>query len=449
MALWQVLASLAPAHGWQLAVAHVHHGLRGAAADADVTFVRRQCRAQGVRCHVHRADVEALARIHGCSFEMQARTVRYDFFKACLRRFRYDVLALAHTRDDQAETVLARVLRGCSLTGLAAIRPCTQRDGMAIVRPLLAFPKETLVHAMQSMGVTWREDASNQDPAYLRNRLRNDWLPSLRAQFNPQLDAALARLAELLQADDAVLQECMEQDWTACRMAEQPVGLSVAALAKLPVARRQRLLWHWCVRQWPACSATLDYGTVRRIDRLLVTSEGQAWIPLQAGGAVVRSYDALFVQAARALLPNEPPHRQKIRRPGVTTAPDWGVEVMVEKVQGYQRVPRARWGEGVLEAYVSAAHVGRANFYLRAWQPGDRMRPQGMRGSRKLQDIFTDLKIPRDQRAGLPLLELRGRVVWIPGYGIDQACAVPNARAPAWHLVIRTLARAPRLHAET
>ncbi len=436
MALWRVLTALAPSHGWQLGVAHVHHGLRGAAADADAAFVRKQCRARGVPYHLHRADVATLATQQGRSIEMQARIVRYDFFSACWRRHRYDVLALAHTRDDQAETVLARILRGCSLTGLAAIRPQTERAGMKIVRPLLTVPKATLAQALVEQGDTWREDASNQDPAHLRNRLRHECLPWLRTNFNPQLDPALARLANLLQADDDVLQASLQADWAACCPADQPTKLQVPALAALPPARRRRLLWHWCVREWPACADTLGYDTVRRIDQLSADTDGQVWVPLGAGGAVVRTYTKLAVQPLAAVTTIRVPGRQKLIRPGVTQAEDWGVEVTLRKVRGYQRVPRHSRSDGIQEAYIAASAVGRAHLYLRAWQPGDRLQPAGMRGSRKIQDIFTDLKIPRTQRAHIPLLELRGKIIWVPGYTIDHRCLVPDAKAPAWHIVI-------------
>lgn len=152
---------------------------------------------------------------------------------------------------------------------------------------------------------------------------------------------------------------------------------------------------------------------------------------------MVRTYDRLEWDGAGPATPR--PARLKLNRPGVTVAAEWGVEGVLEKVRGFKRTPRRRWGAGPQETYLSAAVLGRAHLYLRCWEPGDRLQPPGMRGSRKLQDIFTDLKIPREQRSRIPLLECRRRVIWVPGYAPDRTVAVQQDDAPTWHITLRPL----------
>ncbi len=436
VALLHLLVVVAPRRGWTLGVAHLHHGLRGAAADEDAAFVRRLSCQCGLRCHVQRVDVPALAQAQRLSFEMAARTTRQRFFRECVGRYGYDGVALGHTRDDQAETVLLRLLRGSGLTGLAAIRPAGVQDGLRIVRPLLGVTKEQLRQALQQQGHPWREDATNQDTAYGRNRVRHELLPFLRDRFNPRIEDALVRTADLLQADDAVLHTLLATDWAACRVPDHAAALAVVPVAALPLARRRRLLWHWCAARAPAAAATLDYAAIERVEQLLASRRGQARVPVGADW-VVRTYDRLEWHGAGPATPT--PSRLKLKRPGVTVAAEWGVQATLKKIRGFKRTPRRRWGEGSVETYLAVAALGRAHLYLRRWQPGDRLQPPGMRGSRKLQDIFTDLKIPREQRSRIPLLECRGRVIWVPGYAPDRTVTAQQADDLAWHITLRPL----------
>jgi len=181
----------------ELVAAHLNHGLRAAESDADEQFVREICSEMQVRCCTERVDVAALAATQGDGIEAAARTARYQFLRRTAGRCGARYVATAHTADDEVETVLHRILRGTALAGLAGIprRRLLGRDVM-LVRPLLAVRRREVLAYLAAIGQAYREDASNAEPIFTRNRLRLELLPLLRAQYNPDVDQALLRLAD-------------------------------------------------------------------------------------------------------------------------------------------------------------------------------------------------------------------------------------------------------------
>lgn len=212
--LLHALARLAPRLRLGLAAVHVHHGLRGAEADADAEAVAAQAAALGVRFHGVRVAPRSL-RAAGPSrarptLQEACRRLRYDALFAVAAAHGGAVVATAHTADDQAETVLLRLLRGSAGDGLAGI-PERSPDGR-VVRPLLAVSREEILGWAQAQGLRWREDASNRSPAYARSRLRTRWLPGLARDFNPGLLRALGRLAEAQRRDAAWMEALVDEE---------------------------------------------------------------------------------------------------------------------------------------------------------------------------------------------------------------------------------------------
>jgi tRNA(Ile)-lysidine synthase len=187
-------------------VGHVNHALRGADSDADEQWLRQQCESHGVPLLVRRCDTAALAAAVGDGIEAAARTARYQLLTEMAESVGARFVAVAHSRDDQIETTLLRLLRGTGLRGLGGMsdsRPLSR--SVTLVRPLLGISRRELLDYLGSIGQIFREDGSNTDPRFTRNRLRNDLLPYLRAQFNPAVDEAIARLGELAAEADGAL----------------------------------------------------------------------------------------------------------------------------------------------------------------------------------------------------------------------------------------------------
>lgn len=248
--LLDALAEACPAHEIGLAVGHVHHGQRGEAADGDAESVRAQAEALGLRAMIERVEPGALregrSNRERPTWQEAARAARYAALDRMAERVGAEHIATAHTLDDQAETVLMRLFRGTGPDGLGGI-PERSRDGR-LIRPLLEVARADVLAYAAERGLTWREDASNACDRYTRNRLRNDWLPGLARDFNPQLLRAIARLAEAQRRDAEWIEDIVEQTVRAfvCSADASGLALRVDGWSELPdaLARRtvQRLL---------------------------------------------------------------------------------------------------------------------------------------------------------------------------------------------------------------
>lgn len=202
VALLRALAQAAAEIGLVLSVAHLHHGIRGAEADEDERFVAELAARLGFPLHQHRVDAPAAAKTERKTLEEAARHLRYDWFRDLLAQGQADAVATAHTLDDQAETVLHRLLRGAWTEGLGAIHPVIACPGGTILRPFLHARRADIVAWLQEIGQPWREDASNQDPALTRSRIRHELLPQI-AGFNPRIAEQLARMAAIARDEES------------------------------------------------------------------------------------------------------------------------------------------------------------------------------------------------------------------------------------------------------
>lgn len=428
VALLHLLRDLAPAMHWHLGVAHMNHGLRGVQSDQDEAFVRGLADSLEVPFHGRRKNVALSARRARVSIEMKAREMRYAFFATVARKGRYDCVALAHTMDDQAETFLLRVMRGAGMAGLGAMEPATERDGLRMVRPLLDVRKDSLIRYLRDRNAAWREDVSNDDVVYLRNRVRHELLPMMRDRFNPRLVETLAQTARLIREDHEVLHALAQTDWADCRVPGKSGALDVARLRALPPARRRRVVLQWLIAAG-VDETHVHYETVERVCALCRSSKGTAEASVQEPLRVVREYDQLSLSRATRRPRREPPVRHKLTVPGVTRIPGAGLKVTTRWTNGFKRPAGEKCGRLPAEVYLSGAAVGKAGVYLRYWSEGDRFAPAGMKGGKKVQDIFVDEKVPREQRGRVPLLECRKHIVWIAGYRVARAWSVPSESA--------------------
>ena len=202
VALLRTLVDAAPEIGLVLSVAHVHHGIRGAEADADAEFVSTLAAQHGLAFHRRDVDVPAAAREKRETLEEAGRKLRYAWFEELLATGLADAVATAHTLDDQAETVLHKLLRGAWTEGLSGIHPVLTHSRGAILRPFLDVRRAEIETWLTAIGQPWCEDATNADRSHTRNRLRHDLLPALAA-YNPQIGTQLANLATLARDEDA------------------------------------------------------------------------------------------------------------------------------------------------------------------------------------------------------------------------------------------------------
>jgi len=257
VALLRALHVVAPDKGLVLRVAHFHHGLRGMEADEDAAFVRGLAAELGLPVEQQSADTAVYAAAHRQSIEQAARELRYKFFRELLQSGAADVIVTAHTQNDQAETVLLKLMRGGWTEGLAGISPVVQEPRGRITRPLLKVSRRQVEEYLRGLGQPWREDSSNASADFTRNRVRSELLPLLES-FNPNMVQQLERVAELARQEEIYWQAEVARILPGLLLRGQPVrgggrrvatmpgedsvGIDIAKLCALPVALQRRLL---------------------------------------------------------------------------------------------------------------------------------------------------------------------------------------------------------------
>lgn len=443
VAMLRALADAAPALGLVLSVAHLNHGIRPEAA-GDAEFVQDLCTRLGLEVELGQADVPAAARAAHRSVEMQARAMRHAFLRQAACRHRADAVLTAHTLDDQAETLLLNLCRGAGPAALGGIPPDTVIQGMRMVRPLLAVPRRTVEDYLRGVGQSWREDATNQDPVYRRNAVRLRILPLLKETLNPLAATAIAHAAAILRDDNDLLDTLAAAERTALQAVNGAAAdtLPLAPLRRLHPALRRRLLAGW-LRERGIPPERLRFDWIERLDALAHADAGGGRIRLAAGLEVRHEYDRMrCVAASAAASASATPATAEttLAIPGITALPGFGCRVEADFDKGYRREPAAPPGTIPAEVHLRYDPEEKPPVItVRSRKPGDRLAMLGADGTRKVQDILTDARIPAARRDRIPLFCINGEVAWIPGCRPARYLAVPSSDAPSLRLrVFRT-----------
>jgi tRNA(Ile)-lysidine synthase len=416
VALLDILANL-PLYGLKLVPAHLNHLLRGEESQGDEEFVHRLAERYGLTAEIRRVEVTAAAAAAGQSLEEAGREARYRFFRELAEVHGPAVVALAHHRDDQAETVLLRLLRGAAGSGLCAMRPRSD-DGL-FVRPLLATPREEIEAYLRKGGHTWREDSSNSDTRFLRNRIRHELLPQLRT-YNPRIGESLFQTAEALARDEELLHELTSALFTRCASASaRGYVVDLSLLRREHPALRTRL-YRLAIAVVKGDLRRISYDHLTAVEELVTAPPPHGRVDLPGGHFISREYDRLFFSAGEDHGVTEEGYSLEVAGPGRYPLPDGRslqVEVHSCLAEGWREQ-----GRGTL--WVSAAAVP-FPWQVRTFRPGDRFRPLGMTGEKKIKNLFIDRKIPRSSRRLIPLFLSAGRIFWVAGVQ-PAAVAVPG-----------------------
>lgn len=437
VALLHVLHELGPAMGFSLAgLAHLNHQLRGDDSDGDEAFCRDLAAGLDLPAAVQRTDIAALASAQRASIEVAARRVRYRFLEQAAGRLDADIVATGHTRDDQAETFLLRLLRGAGATGLSAIPP---RRGI-FVRPLLDERRDDLRAYLAERGLTFREDATNADTRIPRNWVRHALLPILSVRLGGDLTDLLAREAGLLRDDGALLDEIGDE--AARRIVrERPEGgvaLAAKALQALPPALARRVVRRALGRTSPA------FQGAAHVDRVLeVAAQDGPTGPVDLPGVRLERIGANVVLCTREGRGRQTPvaFRYALPVPGRLVLAEAGVVIEADLVapDNPEAVAAQRVGADASKAVVDAA-VAADGLWVRSRKPGDAYRPFGLGRRKKLQDVFVDRKVPRDRRDRVPIVvDARDRIVWVAGIGPSDDVRVTEATQSVVTLAVSRL----------
>jgi len=406
VALLHLLHALAPAWRLALHVVHVDHGLRSDSAE-DATFVRALGAELGVPVEVARVHVGP------GSVEAAARAARYAALEGWAERVGAARIAVGHTLDDQAETVLMRVLDGAGVRGLAAIPPVRGR----VIRPLIDLRRHALRAMLTTAGIAWREDATNRDPKFRRNRIRHELLPVLQASYSTDVVEALARVARLARESVDALDRAaaLELDRLTASHAASPraIILPRSGLAAVPAAVAAEVLRQAAARL--GSRAPLRAWAYRGLRRVLAPIPPRR--PFRLGGLTIE------VSGDRIRIGGRPPvlTPQMLSIPGRVEFPEIGcaLEARLLPAAGYT-VPR------VAERVAFDAAVVPRELLVRARRRGDRLVAFGA-GARRLKTLLIDAGIPRWDRNRLPIVEANGQILWVAGVRRAAAGAVTDA----------------------
>lgn len=413
-------------------VVHVNHQLREL-ADRDEQFAAAVAAALGTPLVAEREDVGARARRERRSVEDAARAARHAAFERARRRLNADVVALGHTRDDQAETFLLRLVRGAGPRGLAGMYP---RNG-SIVRPLVACRRHELREWLAERRLEFVEDETNADVAIPRNRVRAEILPLLASRFNPAIVDVLADEADVARdAWQAIEMAADEIASPIVKAGEHGCVIDIDGLKAAPPPLRRVVVWRALVAT--AGSRPIGFAHVASVMRLLEPGGASSVdVPGQRveriGGRLVLRERPRAAEAARHVTGAAKAtnlFEYPLSIPGEVEVAEAGCVVSaqaldaVDPVQAADR--RAMTGNGPV-AMVSG-ELCRARLAVRNRRPGDRFRPVGLVGRKKLQDVFVDRKVARAERDAVPIVvDEAGRIVWVAGHGIDEAFRVTDA----------------------
>ncbi len=418
VALLRVLTALAPELSLRLHVLHVDHGLRPD-SPRDAEFVRQLAARLDVAVDVARVTVAP-----GGSLEAAARAARYAALEAHATRLGADRIALGHTADDQAETVLMRMLAGAGVRGLAGIPPVRGR----IIRPLLETRRPQLVAALREMELPWIEDPSNRDPKFLRNRIRHELLPLLGASYRADVVPTLTRVGRLCRDTVEAIERVAARELDRLAVsADGAVVLEHAALGELPRQVAAEILRQAAARL--GRRAPLRAWAHRGLARVLAAPPPRR--PFRLGGVTVE-VSCGHIRLGGA--PARPWPARELAVPGRVELPEIGrvLEARVISTAGYV-VPRAR------DRVAFDAAMVPARLTVRARRRGDRFSPFGA-GERRLKAFLIDAKIPRWERDRLPLVEADGAILWIAGVRRGREAPVTAATRSVVELILTPLA---------
>jgi tRNA(Ile)-lysidine synthase len=409
--LLHLLIDLSRDWNLHLEVLHLDHGLRGEESFADAAFVRDLAASYNLPCHIKKVDLPAVPG----NLEENARIARSTFFDEIRQSRHLRVVATGHTRSDQAETVLFRLLRGTGSCGLTGIRRVTDHG---IVRPMLDIYRHEVEAWLRQRSIPWREDRTNTDPAFSRNRIRHRLLPQLAHDWNPQLIENLANLASLAQEDEDYWRQAVEAPYTEAVAGLPPIlRIRTQSLNALPEALARRVIRR-ALAAVRGDLLNIDFRHIEAVLQLAAQTDGHGRLQVP-GVDIMRSFEWLRLAP---LSSGGPPrdYEYPLTVPGTYAIPEMTVNVGVVKTQS------ANCGYNEKETYLDWDCLT-GPVLLRNWRPGDQYQPTGCKGAQKIKSLFQESRIPLWERRHWPVISAGGQIVWARRFGAAQHCTVNSA----------------------
>ncbi len=441
VALLYLLIDLAPSLSLRLGIAHLNHGLRGLDSDYDAQFVLSLAQRLGLACYIEKIDIHRYRHRYKLSLEEAGRHIRYRFLKKIAKQNGFNKIAVGHHRDDNAEHVLMYMIRGSGPLGLSGVPPI--REGM-IVRPLVGLTRSQLIGFLSKKKITYVFDKSNSDDRFIRNRVRNRLIPTLKEAYNPRIVETLDRQASIIRSEEEWLETIVQQMYGQSVVDEkvESVTISIRKIYAFPVAAKRRIIRKAIYR----IKGNLRCITFSHIEAVIFLMEnGPAYGSLDLPDRIraARSGDFLIFSKEKKSLRRSTWRRNPaksvsyeytILKPESLFIREIGARLMLTEIDRID-LPDFSLFEDKIDDGVChpVAFFDRKSvdfpMVIRNVRPGDRFVPMGMTGTQKVSKFFINNKIDPSQRAVCPVLLSRNRIIWVVGHRIDEAGKVlPSTR---------------------
>lgn len=417
VALLHILLALQKKYALTLVLAHLEHGIRGEESKNQASFVHQLGERLGLNCILHHIDVPGLHKISKGSLEETARVARYRFLQETAKTIRADKIALGHTANDQAETLLMRLLRGAGIDGLSAMRP-KREENPALIRPLLNIFRREILAFLDDQNIAFCLDLTNRELSCLRNKIRLQLIPLLGKEYNPQILSTLHRTASILGEEKEWmafevkknLQKCLSQ------ISKNSLCLNLPTFSYFPLALQREVL-RLAIQHVRSSPYKIDFTKVSLVLQWLKQNQPCGMMSLSSDLHLRKQPEKLWIGEKR---PDAQPKTKifsyQINIPGETQVPELNLRILTEIIKPSEKSKNFDPEKAYLD-------FDRVSFplYIRTRKAGDRFQPFGLQGTKKVKKFFIDAKIPREKRGGIPIIASEKEIIWILGMRIaDQ-----------------------------
>lgn len=412
---------------------YINHSLRPSENVREVELLQKIGTEWGINVKEVKLDIPGRLREKPQSLQLLAREERYKIFKSLQAELNASKIALGHHRDDQAETILYRIIRGTGIDGLAGIP--IKRDHI-FIRPLIEVSRAEILEYVLKNQLSWLEDSSNLKQVYIRNKIRLKLIPELKEVYNPNLNSALIRLGQLAREQQELMDTILKEKWERLTLVRDgQLGIVIEEFLNIPAYLQYYLLKRVLQRVGP--DRQFESVVLMRL-RKKILNENRQFTALQLSKTILahKLEGAIFFKSfKRTTAFNSASFR--LNTPGVTIIPEINLEIRIEK-----GTYNPNWNEiSNHEAYFNGSQL-KFPFFLRFWRHGDRFHPLGTPGSQKLHDFFINGKIPREERTRIPLLVTADdQIVWVMGYRPNELYKVSDHSVEVWHISFNPIKR--------
>jgi tRNA(Ile)-lysidine synthase len=420
VALLYLLMELRDIYNLQLYIVHLNHMLRGNESDEDAEYVRRLAKKLKLPVFIEKRDVGKFAKANKLSLEEAARIQRYEFYEQIADKLNIGKIVLGHTADDNAETVLMRLLRGAGEQGLIGIYPVRRIGDLEIIRPLLNIYRREIEDFLKEKKISARTDSSNADNKFLRNKVRLELIPLLEKNYNQNIKQMLINTADILREENECLEEITEKFY---RQAHPPVGdgharpaihLSIKKITDFPLAIQRRVI-RYGIKELTGTLRQITYQHCNEVLKLLKSNLAYGRIDLPNGLVVERLRRELVVRRGKEQNIRSIIYPVKI--PGETLVPEFGVKL---RCTVSKRKTNLKFS--TQNPYQESFDYDKVKepVFIRTRKDGDTFQPLGMKGKKKIKDFLIDQKISQPEKNRIPLLTDKSDIIWVVGLRISE-----------------------------